>query len=355
VKLQRQPEPKLEPTEWNFDKVPDSELVACCYWEYARESAFIVDTLRRYREWWQARQEREGPDYEEIDRSYRLIQDANPYHTWVFLNGCTLDREYNWQTEDPKAPNYKHPAIPLITGRFPDPWQSLQKEEQQVRAHIFSEREVFRPVAVKLGRVSDATLIGNWSGAIAAEQDRQRKQWEADYLRGGKVAEGAPDPPECPPIRPGLFTAGPGKGESVVLEIGWQYYTNDEIANCFRRRLPKLRPPAAPAPDRRGHKPNDVRADLACLAAMRLLSVYKFNEIAGAPKLMLDTRPELPESRAVWTCEQFDRAKWRDAGKWYEARRNALKTFHRLFPFLREKDEKPRHWQTEGDRRKRGK
>ena len=25
--------------DWNFDTVPDTERVACCYWEYARESA----------------------------------------------------------------------------------------------------------------------------------------------------------------------------------------------------------------------------------------------------------------------------------------------------------------------------
>lgn len=31
----------LESADWNFDAVPDPELVACCYWEYARESAFI--------------------------------------------------------------------------------------------------------------------------------------------------------------------------------------------------------------------------------------------------------------------------------------------------------------------------
>jgi len=27
--------------EWDFDAVPDGELVGCCFWEYARESAFI--------------------------------------------------------------------------------------------------------------------------------------------------------------------------------------------------------------------------------------------------------------------------------------------------------------------------
>jgi len=33
--------------EWNFDAVPDDELIACCYWEFARESAFIRDVRRR--------------------------------------------------------------------------------------------------------------------------------------------------------------------------------------------------------------------------------------------------------------------------------------------------------------------
>ena len=28
----------LSKEEWNFDDVPDNELVACCYWEYARVS-----------------------------------------------------------------------------------------------------------------------------------------------------------------------------------------------------------------------------------------------------------------------------------------------------------------------------
>jgi hypothetical protein len=38
--------------EWDFDEVPDNELVACCYWEYARESMFIRDLRRRSWEHW---------------------------------------------------------------------------------------------------------------------------------------------------------------------------------------------------------------------------------------------------------------------------------------------------------------
>src|ERR1035437_9461545 len=33
--------------DWNFDAVLDSELVACCYWEYARESVGIREVHRR--------------------------------------------------------------------------------------------------------------------------------------------------------------------------------------------------------------------------------------------------------------------------------------------------------------------
>jgi hypothetical protein len=40
--------------EWNFDGVPDGELLACCYGEYARESHFIRETLGQYRDWFQA-------------------------------------------------------------------------------------------------------------------------------------------------------------------------------------------------------------------------------------------------------------------------------------------------------------
>ena len=36
--------------DWNFDAVPDPELVACCYWEYARESAFIRELLAGHRD-----------------------------------------------------------------------------------------------------------------------------------------------------------------------------------------------------------------------------------------------------------------------------------------------------------------
>jgi hypothetical protein len=50
--LRNTPPRQLDWREWNFDKVPDAELLACSYWEYARESVFIRDALGRARSLW---------------------------------------------------------------------------------------------------------------------------------------------------------------------------------------------------------------------------------------------------------------------------------------------------------------
>jgi hypothetical protein len=64
---------------------------------------------------------------------------------------------------------------------------------------------------------------------------------------------------------------------------------------------------------------------------MRLLHRFTFKEIDR----------KFP---AVW--DVLTETKWRDAVKWYDARREAPMVFHRLFPFLNH--ESPRSWQTKG-------
>src|SRR5579863_5202020 len=38
--------------EWDFGDIPEDELAACCYWEYARESAFVRELRQRCLEHW---------------------------------------------------------------------------------------------------------------------------------------------------------------------------------------------------------------------------------------------------------------------------------------------------------------
>ena len=115
----------LSSDNWNFDKVPDNELVACCYWEYARESVFIRDTLREYRGWILADgkwEERTGKLIAKLEKVQSIGHMSD-----VFLRGCAFSPAMVRQSDDPKKPDYSHPDAPPISGNFPAPWQSLDE------------------------------------------------------------------------------------------------------------------------------------------------------------------------------------------------------------------------------------
>jgi hypothetical protein len=321
--------------EWDFDNVPDSELVACCWWEYARESAFIVDTERRFRQWIFDGCMREHPGFEEIDRNLRQIHGAIPYESDVFLSA--------WES-------------------FPDPWQSQGEDQRKARAHIRSYKEAASLKPVELGTFWKAREIAERCEMRAEDHLCRQQEWIRKNFRPdekGRLVSipGAPGPPEFVPPRPGIFTGG--TGEALLLRIAWKHFTNDQIADYFRKVLPNLRPHAMPAPDRRGHKLKDVRADLTCLAAMRILNAYTLTELLSATRVRVrggkavrvQLLPASPDCAPVLESKQFSDDQWLNEHTWYEARRDAWKTYHQLFPFL-PKDEKPYHWGTEGERRK---
>ena len=75
--------------DWDFDKVPDGELVACCYWEYARESAFIRDVRQRC---WKDEQP-EGKRDERLHTDLQKVQSIG-YHAHCFLHGFFCPPEW---------------------------------------------------------------------------------------------------------------------------------------------------------------------------------------------------------------------------------------------------------------------
>jgi hypothetical protein len=323
----------LSPLEWNFEQVPDGELVACCFWEYARESAFIRDTLREYRDWfltggtWNEDTTKLMANLEKIQRSSQS--------TDVFVSGCAFEPGLVWQFEDPEKPNYRHPDAPPITGSFPAPWQSLSKAERQYRAHIRTDVEKLRIVPIKFSHWSWAKEIARECQRVADDQHKQRKAWEQKYLskdaKGtSTMAVSAPAAPEFGEFRPRTWW---GVGETLMIDIAWDCFTNDEIANFFRKWVKGARPKEIPFRSDRGHKPGDWRCKLMRLAVMRLLSQFSALQIVRQ-----DSFP------AIWETKQFSGRKWGDFTKWRDARRDAGKIFHTLFPFL-PKDEKPISWE----------
>jgi hypothetical protein len=138
---------------------------------------------------------------------------------------------------------------------------------------------------------------------------------------------------EFPGIQPSLFWEG--GGEVTVVSIQWADFTNEELAQYFRRWVKANRPKRLRNPDARGHKPKDWRANLTRLAVMRLLARFTALEIID---------PRLNRFPAVWESKQFSGRKWGDSTKWHDARREAGKLLRTLFPFL-PKDDKPLSWE----------
>ena len=317
--------------EWNFDEVPDSELVACCFWEYARESEFIRSALQQYREWflagglWEDERSSCGSDIERIN--------SIVYAAEVIVRGCAIPPVRKYQSLDSSKSDYRHPHAPIISSSFPSPWLSLAREERRERARIRSDRSVLSLIPIKRGDWHDANDIARWAEgrwqALRAEFEKVRRAHpevsEDELVRDGKLKE-------FPGIQPSLYWEG--GGEVTVVSIQWADFTNEEIIASFRKWVKANRPQRLGNPDARGRKPKDWRANLTRLAVMRLLSRFT------ALQLVDGRRKDLP---AIWDTKQFASRKWADVTKWHDARREAGRLFHKLFPFL-PAEAKPISW-----------
>jgi hypothetical protein len=313
----------LSEFDWNFDRVPDKELVACCYWEYARESAFIRDVRQRCR----TEQQPGGPAKMRLHEDLQKVQSIG-YPSEVFLRGFFCPQDGVLPDAIPLAPGDVH----RLTGSFPNPWQKLTKTERTYRARIGNAVERAQLVPFKRGIFVDAKGIVDWveeqRSIRDAANERARREnpekTEAALVREGKLCFPEILPSQC-------WESG---RESAVVTINWALFTNDEITNYFRRWVKANRPKDLPAPSGRGHKLSDWRAQLTCLAVMRLLAQATVSEILTEAK---------KQFVSVWKTEQFSGRKWLDTTKWYDARRQCGRIFHRLFPFLTQ-TEKPTSW-----------
>ncbi|HSH40119.1 MAG TPA: hypothetical protein VK993_15205 [Chthoniobacterales bacterium] len=322
------------PEEWDFSGLANTELIACAYWEYARESDFIRCTLRSYREWFLSGAKRDKASDRLFARMDRLqsIGDVSD----VIIRGCCFPADAVWQSVDDKVENYRHRDADPITGSFPAPWQTLAHAERTCRSAVANHGKRLRPPPIDRGDHFEAEDIGKH---CRARQD----ELLADYhrIQGAHpnrsevelIAEGKLKP--WPGIPPSLYWES-GR-EVTVIRVAWADYTNDELVQYFRRWVKANRPPNLPIPSRRGRKPGDWRAYLTRLATMRLLSRFKPAEIF---------RASCETSGAVWNSKQFSGRKWHDTVKWHDARREARQIFHRLFPFL-PPSEVPLSWQRE--------
>jgi hypothetical protein len=304
--------------DWNFDKVPKNELIACCFWEYARESAFIRDVRQRCLKERQAGGKRD----EQIHADLQKLQSIG-YPAEVFMRGFFREPGVVYQSMSERLPNWRHPEAPPITGNFPQPWQTLSGAERTYRACISSARTVIPLVPFKRGERHDARDIAQWADSrwheIHSVYEKVRREYpevsEVTLVEQGKLQP-------FPGITPSLLWES-GK-EFTVVAIDWGSFTNDEIANYFRKWVKANRPPDFRAPNKQGRKHISDRVKLERLAIMRLLHRCSVAEL----------RTVCP---AAWKLYNTTNRRWRkDVEKAYAH-------FREFLPFLR-KNESPRSW-----------
>ena len=298
---------ELAEFEWNFHSVPDNELVACCYWEYARESAFIRDVRRRYSD--------SELDEHHGEKAWRFVgQDAERiesigYEAEVFMRGFSYDE---WRR------NY-----PPLTRSFPAPWQCLEPEERKERARIRNEIEVLqlRPIKHDGTETTAEGLLVRAKGIVqeyraACDKAHRENPGVSEHVLRQKGIY-----PSYVPSASGLWEDGT---ESTIVSIDWRHFTNDEIANEFRKWIRDARPKQVHVPSGQGRKLISHRVNLERLGILRLLHRYS----------LIHLRKRLP---AAWNLYKATNRRWlRDAEK-------ACACFHELFPFLPKK-ELPLSW-----------
>jgi len=209
----------IDPTEWNFEKVDRSELIAATLWEYARESQFIRDTIKLYVEWQKAGCRNDAPGYAALNAALGKLN-------------APLGKIQTTNLAGNRQALYVMLAPENDPDSFPPPWTSLKPE---------ATWQSLRPEA-KAARLE---VIASWPILHLVEPVRRS---------------------------PISLIGNTGNGENLLIEIAWKQYTDKQIIEAMPAFLKTNRPTTMPEPSERGHKPKDWANALRDLGVMRLLN-----------------------------------------------------------------------------------
>lgn len=279
--------------EITFEKtvVPDSEIKTCCFWEFARESKFILSVRERCRQIRDSdiglveRDKIVGKDFAKIFNSLGRV--AILFQEGIYaLGGMNI--------YDDVSP-------------FPQPWQSLAADVRRVLVETAAWTPSMVVEQMPFSLANPARVL-----VLARDIESTLLERRESKLAGKQLA----------PMRPGWKYAN--GHETLAVEIDWGRFSNDQIIAGFRKWIRTHRPENVKAPSGQGNKNSDWRAALNRLGMMRALNAFTLAD-HRFPKFL----------------------KEKDDKACYAARKEAGKTFKRLFPFLAETEE-PIHWKTKG-------
>ncbi len=298
--------------DWNFDPLPDGELIACCLWEYARESRTIKMAADIH--WCHVRHISYRDEYaRDAARKREDDEEARHIEARTRASGFDYDSFFEgfWHTDFPLIKIYSSIVEYVREGALP--WQRLSAEARSHLTKQVTDFWVLGPLAPATVGELEAVWLKNseWLREI-----RQRiRPPNDDSEEAALWAES--EPITLPPDEakaPGRMTA--------ALNVDFARFTDQEITKQFRtwllqhRPADSKRPPQVfPGARQRGRKLIEYRVALERLGLMRLLHWRSPTEL----------RVELPEAwKKISSKERDFRREIREARKF----------FRRLFPFL---------------------
>lgn len=229
----KQSDSKLGELDWDFDNVPNEELVACCYWEYARESKRIRSV------------------YNQNDVTF-FPPSMSEAPAGSAKSGRILDQTRGkfiseiWDDALPVKLTHDR-ACQTVPRPFEHPWLGLPPAVRSAVIEELAPYHVEKPALAFLpfNRCPDMHDLGlAYEGYRCAEFDAELG---IEYLR---------------------------------VQIDWAGFTDTEIVEAFKAWLGENRPPGVGVADTRGRrKQKGFRDYLAWLGMMRLMSICPFTSI----------------------------------------------------------------------------
>ncbi|MFT3867803.1 MAG: hypothetical protein QM715_04830 [Nibricoccus sp.] len=302
----------LNVADWDFSRVPATEVIACCLWEYARESPSIgiaaeyhrllMRTITKNETWGGLPSDKKAlaQHIAQVDAQARAIG----YHSETFL------KRY-WASDVAYIKFYE--TLRQTVSSNTKPWQEIAACHRAVFVQELDERSVLQPLSASLiGELEQLWQTNN--GALKKVRNRIRPpndDSEEFELYQTSIPYALPDEERLSATRKTV----------VAFTVDYSRYTDREIVHEFTRWLRTNRPKQWRRPSNlfpsvaRGRKRNDFRVALERLGLMRLLHW-------NSPRQL---RLKLPRAWKLYGQKQpvFRREI-----------RGAVRFFRQFFPFL---------------------
>lgn len=299
--------------DWNFSRVPDDQIIACCLWEYARESASInlaaashaMESRHILPEGSRPPTEKQIERWAEIDERTRDQVKRARFNHDRFL-------ERFWDSEVGHLTFYGilNRWVTSGSGAF----QDLPGKVRRMLAEKVSQADTIG--ALTLANLGDVERL--W---IANSKDlREIRAWKRP---ANDDAEDVALTLETEPVEGSFFDhAVIDRTRTVAFTVDFSRFSDAEIESSFHAWVRKNRPRRWRKPAtvlltsrRRGVKRNDYRVALERLGMMRLLHWFTPSQL----------RAEVP---AAWKLYGRKEPVFR------REVRAAVRFFHDRFPFL---------------------